>query len=104
MKLPNYTQKDLTIYPKNMPKILIHSLIIGCLLLGLSALRNGRDWQNWLNVFENWLFMLIIIPTGVAICALPFKLRDNSFELKLAYYLGMFVAFIYTLNRLRYWH
>lgn len=97
-------QIDWNIYPKSLPKILINTLIIACLLLGLSALREGRSLHAWLNVVENWAFMLLWIPCGVAVCALPFKLRDDSFELKLAYYLGMFVALVFTFNRLRYWH
>lgn len=105
--MPNSSQQnakfDWNIYPSTVPKGLIHSLIIGCLLLGLSGLRQGRNLDGWLTVLDNWFFMLLWIPTAVAICALPFKLRDNSFELKLAYYLGMFVAFLFILNKLRYW-
>lgn len=95
---------DWNIYPKSIPKGLINALIIACLLLGLSAMRNKHGIEAWENVFENWAFMLLWLPCGVAVCAVPFKLRDDSFELKLAYYLGMFVALIFTINRLRYWH
>lgn len=100
---PHNTKIDWNIYPKDLPKGLIHALFIACLLLGLAALRHGRGMQGWLNVLEYWVFMLLWIPLGVTLCALPFKLRDNSFELKLAYYLGMFVGFLFILNRLRYW-
>ena len=103
MQFPHYTREALSIYPKAIPKGLIHALIIACVLLGLSGLRHGRGEVGWLTVMENWLFMLLWIPTAVTICALPFKLCDNSFELKLAYYLGMFVAFLFILNKLRYW-
>ena len=102
MMLPKFSKEDLNIYPKNMPKALIHTLIIACLLLGLSGLRAGRNIQGVLAVLDNWAFMLLWIPTAVACCAVPFKIRDNSFELKLAYYLGMFVAFIFIINKLRY--
>ncbi|WP_394261916.1 hypothetical protein [Moraxella boevrei] len=95
-------KNDLNIYPKDLPKKLIHSLIIACLVLGLAGLRAGRNWQGMLAVLENWAFMLLWIPTAVTLCAIPFKLRDDSFELKLAYYLGMFVAFIFIINKLRY--
>lgn len=98
------TKIDWNIYPKNIPKVLINALIIGCVFLGLASLREGHDLHAWLDVVENWAFMLLWIPCGVAVCALPFKLRDDSFELKLAYYLGMFVALIFVINRLRYWH
>ena len=91
------------IFPKELPKGLIITLIVACLLLGLSSLRHGHDLQGWLNVFENWLIMLLIFPTATAVVSLPLKYRDNDFELKLAYYLGMFVALLFTLAKLRYW-
>lgn len=104
MALPHYTKQELSIYPSNLPKGLINALIVACLLLGLAALRSSKGMQGWLNVIENWVFMLLWIPLAVTLCALPFKLRDDSFELKLAYYLGMFVAFLFVINKLRYWH
>ena len=93
-----------TIFPKDIPNGLILTLIIACLLLGLASLRHGTGIQGWLNVIENWLLMLLILPTATATVALPFKYRDPSFELKLTYYMGMFVAFLFTLGKLRYWH
>ena len=90
-------------YPKTIPKGMINALIIGCVLFGLSALRHGGGLQGWLAVFEQWLLMLIIFPTATAVVALPFKYRDPTFELKNAYYLGMFVALLFTLAKLRYW-
>lgn len=93
-----------TLFPKDIPKVLIVILIIGCLLLGLASLRRGADVQGWLNVIENWLLMLLILPTAITTVALPFKYRDPSFDLKLTYYMGMFVAFLFTLGKLRYWH
>lgn len=90
-------------YPENLPKGLINALIIGCLLMGLSGLRQAEGWQGWLAVFENWLLMLVIIPTATSVVAIPFKYRDPTFELKNTYYLGMFVALLYTLAKLRYW-
>lgn len=92
-----------TIFPEDLPNGLFIALIIACLLLGLSALSHGEGLQSWLGVFESWLLMLIILPTATATVALPFKFRDPTFELKLAYYLGMFVAFLFTLAKLRYW-
>lgn len=91
------------IFPKDLPNSLFIALIIACLLLGLASLRHGTDLQGWLGVIENWLLMLLIFPTATATVALPFKYRDPSFELKLAYYLGMFVALLFTLAKLRYW-
>ncbi|WLP94002.1 hypothetical protein [Psychrobacter sp. M13] len=92
-----------TIYPKDLPNVLFTSLIVGCLLLGLASLRNGTGLQGWLNVIENWLLMLIILPTAITVVALPVKYRDPSFELKLAYFMGMFVALLFTIGKLRYW-
>ncbi|MBP2280152.1 hypothetical protein RCH20_000505 [Psychrobacter sp. PL15] len=92
-----------TIFPKDLPNSLFVMLIIGCLLLGLASLRQGTGLQSWLNVIENWLLMLLILPTATAAVSLPFKYRDPTFELKLVYYLGMFVAFLFTLGKLRYW-
>ncbi|MGP5104296.1 hypothetical protein ACTXMF_01450 [Psychrobacter celer] len=91
------------IFPKDLPNSLFVILIVACLLLGLASLRHGTDLQGWLNVIENWLLMLLIFPTATATVALPFKYRDPSLELKLMYYLGMFVAFLFTLAKLRYW-
>ena len=101
--MPKYSAQELSIYPHTIPKGLIKSLIVGCLLLGLSGLRQGRNLDGWLTVLDNWFFMLLWLPLAVTLCALPFKLRDDTFELKLAYYLGMFVAFLFIINKLRYW-
>lgn len=90
-------------FPKDLPKSLIFLLIAACLFIGLAALRHGTGLQGWIEVMLNWTFMLFIIPTATAVIALPLKYRDNDFELKLAYYLGMFVAFLFTLAKLRYW-
>lgn len=91
------------LFPKELPNSLFIALIVACLLLGLASLRHGTDLQGWLNVIENWLLMLLILPTATATVALPFKYRDPTFELKLTYYLGMFVALLFTLAKLRYW-
>ncbi len=91
------------IYPKELPNGLFTSLIIACLLLGLAGLSKGTGQEGWLNVIENWLLMLLILPTATAVVALPFKYRDPTLELKLMYYLGMFVAFLFTIAKLRYW-
>ncbi|AMN50327.1 MULTISPECIES: hypothetical protein [unclassified Psychrobacter] len=91
------------IYPKDLPNVLFTSLIIACLLLGLASLSHGEGFQGWLHVFESWLLMLLIFPTATAAVALPFKYRDPTLELKLMYYLGMFVALLFTLAKLRYW-
>lgn len=58
-------------YPDNIPKGLIKTLVVVCLLMGLSGLRQAEGWQGWLAVFENWLLMLLIFPTATAVVALP---------------------------------
>ncbi len=90
------------ITPVGIPKGLILLLIIACLLIGLSGLRYG-GLEGWLHVLENWLVSLIIIPAFTALVAMPMKWRDNSFDVKMAYYLGMFVAFLFMMAKLRYW-
>lgn len=92
-----------TIFPKDLPNGLFIALIIACLLVGLASLSRAPGLQGWLHVFESWLLMLLILPTATATVALPFKYRDPDFELKLAYYLGMFVALLFTLAKMRYW-
>ena len=47
--------------------------------------------------------MLLIFPTATTVVALPLKYRDPSFDLKLTYYMGMFVALLFTIGKLRYW-
>ena len=42
MALPHYTKQELSIYPSNLPKGLINTLIVACLLLGLAALRSSK--------------------------------------------------------------
>ncbi|USZ14874.1 hypothetical protein NGM44_00280 [Moraxella sp. FZFQ2102] len=90
------------ITPKGIPKGMILLLIIACLLIGLSGLRYG-GLEGWLHVLENWLVCLIIIPAFTALVAMPMKWRDDSFDVKMAYYLGMFVAFLFMMAKLRYW-
>ncbi|MDO4251439.1 MAG: hypothetical protein Q4C68_08010, partial [Moraxella sp.] len=55
--------------PKDLPKGLILTLIIACLLIGLSGLRYGgaSSLEGWLHVVENWLIMLWIIPCCTAL-------------------------------------
>ena len=62
-------------YPENIPKGLIKTLIIVCLLMGLVGLRHAEGWQGWLAVFENWLLMLVIFPTATAVLTLPFNIE-----------------------------
>lgn len=94
-----------SIVPKDIPKVSILTLIIAVMLIGLSGFRLGGGdlWQGWLHVFENWLLCLIIIPAFTALVASPIKYQDDSFDLKMAYYLGMFVSFLFMMAKLRYW-
>lgn len=93
------------IVPKDIPKGLILLLIVAVMLIGLSGFRlgGGNLWQGWLHVLENWLVCLVIIPACTALVATPIKWRDQSFDIKMAYYLGMFVSFLFMMAKLRYW-
>lgn len=86
------------IFPKDIPRGLIFLLMGACVLLGLSGLREGVG-----QMLFQWLFMLVLVPLATTLLAVPIKWRDPSFELKMAYYLGMFVALLFTLAKLRYW-
>lgn len=90
------------IIPKDIPKGLVFLLIFSCILVGLSGLRFG-GLEGWLHVLENWIVCLVLIPSFTALVASPMKYRDESFDLKMAYYLGMFVAFLFMVAKLRYW-
>lgn len=91
--------------PKDIPKGLIISLIMLIMLLGLSGLRHGQGdkFQGWLHVFENWVFYLLLLPACTALVSLPIKYRDRSFDVKMTYYLGMFVGLLFMIAKLRYW-
>lgn len=93
------------IVPKDIPRGLILTLIILVMMIGLSGfhLGEGDHLQGWLHVLENWLVCLVIIPAFTALVATPMKYRDSSFDLKTAYYLGMFVSFLFMMAKLRYW-
>lgn len=88
--------------PKDIPKGLIVALIIANLLVGLSGMKY-KGFEGLLHTLENWLVMLIIIPSFTALVAMPIKYRDHSFDVKLAYYLGMFVSLLFMIGKLRYW-
>lgn len=88
--------------PNDVPKPAIMTLIGTCLLVGLSGMRY-RGFEGFLHVLENWLIMLVLIPSATALIALPIKYRDDSFDIKLAYYMGMFVALLFMIGKLRYW-
>lgn len=91
-----------SITPKDIPKGLILLLIVACLLVGLSGLRYG-GMEGWLHVLENWLVSLVMIPALTALISLPLKWRDRTFDVRMVYYLGMFVALLFMLAKLRYW-
>lgn len=91
-----------SLMPKGIPKGLIILLVLACLLVGLSGLRHP-GLEGWLHVLENWLVSLILIPAFTALIAMPIKYRDPEFDVKMAYYLGMFVAFLFMMAKLRYW-
>ncbi|MDO4897042.1 MAG: hypothetical protein Q3971_06740 [Moraxella sp.] len=91
--------------PKDIPKGLILTLIITIMLMSLSAYRygNGNALQGILHVLENWVLYLFIIPSCTTLVSMPIKYRDDSFDVRMAYYLGMFVGLLFMMAKLRYW-
>lgn len=91
--------------PKDIPKRLILGLIVVIMLMSLSAYRYGQGdvLQGVLHVLENWVFYLLLIPSFTALVSLPIKYRDRSFDVRMAYYLGMFVGLLFMMAKLRYW-
>lgn len=88
--------------PDDVPMPLIVLLIVACLLVGLSGMRY-HGVEGVLHTLENWLIMLVLLPSFTALVAMPIRWRDPSFDIKLAYYMGMFVALLFMLGKLRYW-
>lgn len=82
-----------------VPKVLLIALVVANIFFGLAELKHG-----WVDVFKQWALLLIIIPAGITLVASPLKLRDKTFMLKNAFYMGWFVAAVYALNALRYLH
>ncbi len=91
--------------PKDLPKSLAFTLIVVIILLGLSGYRyGGGDYlQSFYHVAENWVLYLILFPALTALVSMPIKYRDDGFDVKMAYYLGMFVGLLFMLAKLRYW-
>lgn len=103
MKISNILPDCLV--PKDIPKGLALSLIIVIMLMSLSAYRHGGgdSLQGILHVLENWVLYLFLIPSCTALVSMPIKYRDNSFDVRMAYYLGMFVSLLFMMAKLRYW-
>ncbi|MDO5651487.1 MAG: hypothetical protein Q4G13_05050 [Moraxella sp.] len=91
--------------PKDIPKGLVLTLIIVVMLFGLSGFRygGGDRLQGWLHVLENWVLYLVLFPALTALASMPIKYRDDSFDVRMAYYLGMFVGLLFMFAKLRYW-
>lgn len=91
--------------PKDVPKGLALTLIVAVMLVSLSGYRYGGSdtWQGVLHILENWVLYLILFPALTALASMPLKYRDDSFDVKMAYYLGMFVGLLFMLAKLRYW-
>ena len=91
--------------PKDIPKGLILALVAVIMLMSLSAYRygQGNSVQGWLHVLENWVLYLFLIPSCTALVSMPIKYRDDTFDVRMAYYLGMFVGLLFMMAKLRYW-
>lgn len=103
MKLTDILPDSLV--PKDIPKGLILALIVIIMLMSLSAYRygQGNSVQGILHVLENWVLYLFLIPSFTALVSMPIKYRDDSFDVRMAYYLGMFVGLLFMMAKLRYW-
>lgn len=103
MKISNILPDHLV--PKDIPKGLALTLIIAILLTGLSGFRYGQGdtLQGWLHILENWVLCLFLFPALTALVSMPIKYRDDSFDVRMAYYLGLFVGLLFMLAKLRYW-
>lgn len=88
--------------PTDVPAPLAYLLVGVNVLLGASGMRYG-GFEGVLHTLENWLFLLVIVPLLTTLAAIPIKYRDPSFELKMAYYMGMVVAMLFMVGKLRYW-
>lgn len=88
--------------PPDLPKPLALLLIGISLLLGLSGMRY-RGVEGVLHTLENWLFMLAILPLCICLIAMPIKWRDRDFDLRLTYFMGIFVGVLFMMGKLRYW-
>lgn len=91
--------------PKDIPKGLALTLITAVMLTSLSGFRHGggNTWQGVLHVLENWVLYLMLFPALTALVSMPIKYRDDSFDVRMAYYLGLFVGLLFMLAKLRYW-
>lgn len=74
-----------------------HQLIIQYIPADLMALLTERA----VHVVLQMVWLLVLIPSGITLAALPFKWRDPSFQLKLAFQMGLFVALIFSLQLMR---
>ncbi|OOR92661.1 hypothetical protein B0181_01530 [Moraxella caviae] len=91
--------------PDGIPKGAVLLLLAVVMATGLSAYRlgDGNAWQGWLHVFETWVLTLVLIPAFTALVSMPLKWRDPEFDVRMAYYLGVFVSLLFLLAKLRYW-
>lgn len=91
--------------PKDIPKGLVLTLILAIVFMSFSAYRygHGNAMQGMLHVVENWVLYLLLIPSCTALVSMPIKYRDDSFDVRMAYYLGMFVGLLFMMAKLRYW-
>jgi hypothetical protein len=103
------------------PRIIIGLLVGLNLLLAFAPVRAKNPMLGWhqllidllpvdwvqaisvrvLHIGLQLLWLLVLIPSGITLAAVPFKLRDPSFQLKLAYQMGLFVALVFSLQMMR---
>jgi hypothetical protein len=75
-----------------------HQLLIQGMPVDVASWLSERS----LHVVLQLLWLLVFIPSGITLVAMPLKWRDPRFQLKLAYQMGLFVALIFSLQLMRY--
>jgi hypothetical protein len=103
------------------PKVVLWLLVGFNLLMAFAPVRPNNPMYGWhqliidllpadwvqtlsvraLHVGLQAFWLLVLIPSGITLVAVPFKLRDPNFQLKLAFQMGLFVALIFSLQMMR---
>ncbi|MEC7119775.1 MAG: hypothetical protein VXW65_07725 [Pseudomonadota bacterium] len=106
--------------PTKTPVVILALLILANVLVSFIPLRTGNPMLEWhaelyrvlpldqwigsvslLQSLTQLLLLLLLIPAAITALAIPFKLRDRSFQLLLVFQMGLFVALIFALQMMR---
>lgn len=84
--------------PVGVPRALLAVLLLAVALTAGIPLRYGYGPAQWLEVGWQLLLMLLLVPGGLMLLAVPLWLRDRSFDLRKVYLMGVFAACIASLQ------